>query len=204
MGDVRDSLACFKAYDIRGRIPDELNEDLVYDIARAYAVFLEPRKVAVGRDIRLSSAGMSEALCRGLNDAGVDVIDIGLCGTEEVYFATSHLGLDGGVMVTASHNPSDFNKTPEISVTELTPPYSDILAEADSGEVVPPFRLPAPSGNTLDDKFAVVQVTLRRAEGAVMYEDVKEQIRQTLGREMAVQEYLDTLQAGTYISIIEP
>jgi phosphomannomutase len=109
MGDVRDSLACFKAYDIRGRIPDELNEKLVYDIARAYAAFLEPRKVAVGRDIRLSSAGMSEALCRGLNDAGVDVIDIGLCGTEEVYFATSHLGLDGGVMVTASHNPSDFN-----------------------------------------------------------------------------------------------
>jgi phosphomannomutase len=109
MGNVGDSLACFKAYDIRGRIPDELNEDLVHDIARAFAAFLKPRKVVVGRDIRLSSPGMSRALCRGLNEVGVDVVDIGLCGTEEVYFATAHLGLDGGVMVTASHNPSDFN-----------------------------------------------------------------------------------------------
>jgi phosphomannomutase len=109
MGNVGGSLACFKAYDIRGRIPDELSEELVYEIARAYATFLKPRKVAVGRDIRPSSPGMARALCRGLNDAGVDVAEIGLCGTEEVYFATAHLGLDGGVMVTASHNPSDFN-----------------------------------------------------------------------------------------------
>ena len=109
MVDARDRLACFKAYDIRGRIPDELSEDLVHDIARAYATFLEPRKVVVGRDIRLSSEGMARALCRGLNDCGVDVVDIGLCGTEQVYFATFHLELDGGVMVTASHNPADYN-----------------------------------------------------------------------------------------------
>jgi phosphomannomutase/phosphomannomutase/phosphoglucomutase len=85
MGDVRNGLASFKAYDIRGRIPDELDEDLVYDVARAYAAFLGPRKVAVGRDIRLSSEGMARAVCRGLNDSGVDVVDIGLCGTEHVY-----------------------------------------------------------------------------------------------------------------------
>jgi phosphomannomutase/phosphomannomutase/phosphoglucomutase len=108
MGDSR-SLACFKAYDVRGRIPDELNEDLVYKIGRAYAAFLKPSRVAVGYDIRLSSPGMANALKRGLNDSGVDVVDIGRCGTEQIYFATFHLGLDGGVMVTASHNPADYN-----------------------------------------------------------------------------------------------
>jgi phosphomannomutase len=108
MGDSR-SLACFKAYDVRGRIPDELNEELVYKIGRAYAAFLKPGRVAVGHDIRLSSPGMANALKRGLEDSGVDVVDIGRCGTEQIYFATFHLGLDGGVMVTASHNPADYN-----------------------------------------------------------------------------------------------
>jgi phosphomannomutase len=99
----------FKAYDVRGRVPEELNPESVYRIARAYADWLRPRRVAVGRDIRLSSAELAQALIRGLNDAGVDVIDIGLVGTECVYFATFSLGLDGGVMVTASHNPPDYN-----------------------------------------------------------------------------------------------
>jgi len=102
-------LASFKAYDIRGRIPDELNAELAYDIGRAYAAFINAKNVAVGHDIRLSSPEISEALTRGLTDAGVDVVDIGQCGTEQVYFATFHLGLDGGVMVTASHNPADYN-----------------------------------------------------------------------------------------------
>ena len=103
------TLACFKAYDIRGRIPSELNRELVVTIARAYAAWLKPKSVAVGYDIRLSSPDFAAAVREGLTDAGVDVIDIGRCGTEQVYFATFHLKLDGGVMVTASHNPADYN-----------------------------------------------------------------------------------------------
>jgi phosphomannomutase len=100
---------CFKAYDVRGRIPEELNPESAYAIGRAYAEWLKPKRVAVGRDIRLSSAELAEALIEGLTDAGVDVLDIGLCGTEGVYFATFSLELDGGIMVTASHNPPDYN-----------------------------------------------------------------------------------------------
>jgi phosphomannomutase/phosphoglucomutase len=102
-------LNCFKAYDIRGRIPDELNEGLAYRLGRAYSVFLRPRRVAVGHDVRLSSPGLSAALTRGLLDGGTDVLNIGLCGTEEIYFATFEHHLDGGIMVTASHNPLDYN-----------------------------------------------------------------------------------------------
>jgi phosphomannomutase len=103
------TLTCFKAYDVRGRIPGELNEDLAYKIGLAYVNFIRPRSVAVGRDIRRSSLDISRALVRGLTDAGADVIDIGLCGTEGVYFATFAENFDGGIMVTASHNPPDYN-----------------------------------------------------------------------------------------------
>jgi phosphomannomutase/phosphomannomutase/phosphoglucomutase len=103
------NLSSFKAYDVRGRIPDEINETLAYDIGRAYAAFVKPRRVAVGYDIRLSSPQLAGALKRGLTDCGVDVLDIGLCGTEGSYFATFAEELDGGVMVTASHNPPDYN-----------------------------------------------------------------------------------------------
>jgi phosphomannomutase len=102
-------IPCFKAYDVRGRVPQELNEDLAYRIGRAYASFLSPIRVAVGRDVRTSSLPLTAALIAGLNDAGVDVWDLGLCGTEQIYFYTSHLQLDGGIMVTASHNPSQYN-----------------------------------------------------------------------------------------------
>lgn len=102
-------LAAFKAYDVRGRIPDELNEDLAYRIGQAYAAFLKPQRVCVGRDIRLSSDRLCKSLIRGLTDCGVDVHDIGLCGTEGVYFGTFSGGFDGGIMVTASHNPMDYN-----------------------------------------------------------------------------------------------
>ena len=102
-------ITCFKAYDLRGRIPTELNDDVAYRVGRAYAEFLSPQRVVVGRDIRLSSAGLTDALCRGLTDSGVDVYDIGICGTEGVYFATFDGGYDGGIMVTASHNPPDYN-----------------------------------------------------------------------------------------------
>ncbi len=103
------NLNCFKAYDIRGRVPDELNEDIAYRIGRAYAQFLEPKIVAVGRDVRQTSEALCSSLVAGLTDGGADVVDIGLCGTEEIYFATAHLQLDGGIMVTASHNPMDHN-----------------------------------------------------------------------------------------------
>lgn len=109
MADSKKSLSCFKAYDIRGRIPDELNEELAYNIGRGYATMFSPSRVCVGRDVRLSSESMLVALANGLNEQGCDVIDIGLCPTEEIYFVTSHLQLDGGIMVTASHNPMDYN-----------------------------------------------------------------------------------------------
>ena len=99
----------FKAYDLRGRIPDELNADVAYRVGRAYAEWLKPQRVIVGRDIRLSSAELCDALTRGLMDSGVDVYDIGLCGTEVVYYATFAEKMDGGIMVTASHNPMDYN-----------------------------------------------------------------------------------------------
>ncbi len=102
-------ITCFKAYDLRGRIPVELNDDVAYRVGRGYAQFLGAKRVVVGRDIRLSSAALTDALCRGLTDSGVDVYDIGVCGTEGVYFATFDGGYDGGIMITASHNPSDYN-----------------------------------------------------------------------------------------------
>ncbi len=103
------AIAGFKAYDLRGRIPTELNPSVAYRVGRAYAEWLKPKRVVVGRDIRLSSQELCEALTRGLLDSGVDVYDIGLCGTEGVYFATFAENMDGGIMVTASHNPPDYN-----------------------------------------------------------------------------------------------
>ncbi|HEU4486901.1 MAG TPA: phosphomannomutase CpsG [Povalibacter sp.] len=103
------AIAGFKAYDYRARIPSEFNPDVAYRIGRAYAEYLKPRRVVVGRDIRLSSQELCGALTRGLLDSGVDVYDIGLCGTEGVYFATFAENMDGGIMVTASHNPPDYN-----------------------------------------------------------------------------------------------
>ncbi len=106
---MSQELTCFKAYDVRGRIPDELNEDIAYRIGRAYAEYLKPQRVVIGHDIRLSSPAMSEAVARGLMDGGADVYDIGQCGTEEVYFTTFDQGMDGGIAITASHNPKDYN-----------------------------------------------------------------------------------------------
>ena len=103
------TLTCFKAYDIRGKLGDELNEDIVYRIGRAYAQFLKPKSVVVGGDVRLTSKALKNALSNGLRDEGVDVIDIGMAGTEEIYFATSYLKTDGGIEITASHNPIDYN-----------------------------------------------------------------------------------------------
>ncbi len=138
------TIDCFKAYDVRGRIPDQLNDEVVYRIGRAYAAYLEPGRVVVGRDIRETSASLSDALARGLTDGGADVYDIGLCGTEEVYFATFHHEMDGGIMVTASHNPPDYNGLK--FVREGSRPISgdtglkDIRALAESGDFPPAPR----------------------------------------------------------------
>lgn len=103
------SLACFKAYDIRGRLGEELDASVARAIGRAFVQALDAKTVVVGRDIRASSAELAAALCAGLTEAGADVLDLGLCGTEEMYFAATHLDADGGIEVTASHNPIDYN-----------------------------------------------------------------------------------------------
>ncbi len=106
---AESSLPCFKAYDIRGRVPLELNLELARHIGLAYAAEFSPKTVCVGHDMRLSSRDLALVLMAGLEDGGADVIDLGLCGTEEVYHATFSQGFDGGIMVTASHNPADWN-----------------------------------------------------------------------------------------------
>jgi len=103
------SLPCFKAYDIRGRVPEELNGDIAFRLGVAYAQRFSPKRVALGRDVRHSSLYLLNALAHGLTAQGVEVLDLGLCGTEEVYFAAFQPGIDGGIMVTASHNPMDYN-----------------------------------------------------------------------------------------------
>ncbi len=102
-------LSCFKAYDVRGKLGDELNEDIAYRIGRAYAQHLGAKRIVVGGDVRKTSEALKQALSRGVMDAGADVVDIGMTGTEEVYFAAFHLDVDGGIEVTASHNPMDYN-----------------------------------------------------------------------------------------------
>lgn len=104
-----NKLNCFKAYDIRGKLGEELNEEIAWRIGRAYAQCLKPKQVVVGGDVRLTSESLKLALADGLMDGGCDVIDIGLSGTEEIYFSTFHLNVDGGIEVTASHNPIDYN-----------------------------------------------------------------------------------------------
>ena len=107
---MTEKLTCFKAYDVRGRVPDDLNEEIAYKIGRAYtAHFLPSGPVAVGRDVRVSSSALADALIRGLNDGGADSRDIGLSGTEMVYYAAALPGMGGGIMVTASHNPMEYN-----------------------------------------------------------------------------------------------
>lgn len=99
----------FKAYDIRGKVPSELNEELAYKVGRAFALKQNAKKVLIGRDVRESSPSIAKALANGLTDAGADVIDLELCGTEMIYFGTPHLEADGGIMITASHNPPEYN-----------------------------------------------------------------------------------------------
>lgn len=131
-------LTCFKAYDIRGKLGTELNEEIAYKIGRAYGQIYQPKTVVVGCDIRLSSEDLKQATIKGLNDAGVDVLDLGMTGTEEVYFGAFHLDVQGGIEITASHNPMDYNGMK--LVRENARPIG-----ADSG--LKEIRLLAESGN---------------------------------------------------------
>lgn len=99
----------FKAYDIRGIYPGQINEEAVYKITRAYAIFLKPKKIALGRDVRLSGPGLFEKAKQGLIDSGVDVVDIGVISTDMLYFAVANYGYDGGITISASHNPKEYN-----------------------------------------------------------------------------------------------
>lgn len=136
-------LTCFKAYDVRGQLGSELNEEIAYRIGRAYGQIYQPKRVAVGCDVRLTSEALKAATIRGLNDAGVDVLDLGLTGTEEVYFAAFHLDVEGGIEITASHNPMDYNGMK--FVREGARPISadtglkEIQALAESGEFTEVF-----------------------------------------------------------------
>ena len=103
------AITCFKAYDIRGKLGEQLNTDIAYRIGRAFAQHTQAKTVVVGGDIRLTSEELKHALAEGLMAGGTNVIDLGLAGTEHIYFATSHLQCDGGIVVTASHNPIDYN-----------------------------------------------------------------------------------------------
>src|SRR5690606_12468672 len=99
----------FKAYDIRGRIPDDLNPDIAYRIANATVEFLHANTMVVGRDVVVANGEFAYAVAAGIREAAADLLDIGIGGTEMVYFATGDLQADGGIMVTASHNPADYN-----------------------------------------------------------------------------------------------
>ncbi|HBC7566077.1 TPA: colanic acid biosynthesis phosphomannomutase CpsG [Escherichia coli] len=131
-------LTCFKAYDIRGKLGEELNEDIAWRIGRAYGEFLKPKTIVLGGDVRLTSETLKLALAKGLQDAGVDVLDIGMSGTEEIYFATFHLGVDGGIEVTASHNPMEIN---------LRDAYVDHLFGYINVKNLTPLKLVINSGN---------------------------------------------------------
>lgn len=104
-----ERIPSFKAYDIRGKVPGDLNAELAYKVGRTFAKFLDLKKVLIGRDVRKSSPELAEALAKGLTEMGADVYDLGLCGTEMIYFGTPFLEADGGVMITASHNPPEYN-----------------------------------------------------------------------------------------------
>ena len=138
------TITCFKAYDLRGRLGDELDEDVAWRVGRAFALRPGTRRVVVGRDGRESSPALAAALTRGLVEGGVEVLDLGLAGTEEMYFATDHLRADGGIEVTASHNPIDYNgmKLVKAGAAPLDPATDlmELARAAQAGE----FPDPAP------------------------------------------------------------
>ena len=141
-------LACFKAYDVRGKLGEEINEELAYKIGRAYGDIYSPKTIVVGADIRETSEGLKNALAKGLNDAGVDVLDLGMTGTEEVYFGAFHLDVQGGIEVTASHNPIDYNGMKLVRENARPIGMESGLKEIHDLVIANEFKTPATKGTT--------------------------------------------------------
>lgn len=166
--------ACFKAYDIRGRVPDQLNVEMATEIGRAYASIFNPATVAVGHDIRLSSPEMTTALARGLNEMGADVLHLGLCGTEEIYhaaFSMTNQGVDGGIMITASHNPAEYNGMK--FVHRNARPVTGNSGLHEIGEMISSGTVPKPGKNRggqqqIPDKSAYLEHLLSHVDPATL------------------------------------
>ena len=141
-----DRISSFKAYDIRGKVPSELNPDLAYKVARAYSALIKAKSIVIGYDIRRSSGIISDAVKKGLIESGVDVIDIGLCGTEMIYYSTPHFKADGGIMITASHNPPEYNGMKFVKKDSVPVGYDSGLNEVEkmivNNEILPMAKNP--------------------------------------------------------------
>ncbi len=138
-----DRLKCFKAYDIRGKVPSELSPELAYKIGKAFAKLTGAEKIIIGHDVRKSSEAISDALSKGLTESGVDVYDIGLCGTEMIYYATPAFEADGGIMITASHNPPEYNGMKFVKKGSVPVGYNSGLNEVEKmvlEDDLPPVR----------------------------------------------------------------
>lgn len=142
-------IPAFKAYDIRGKVPSELNVEMAYKIGRALANLLKCKKVVIGRDVRKSSPELAKYLSEGLTDAGADVIDLGLCGTEMIYFATPFFDCDAGVMITASHNPPEYNGLKFVKRNSVPMGYGSGLNEVEKMVVENNLGQPAAKKGTI-------------------------------------------------------
>ncbi len=210
------NLSAFKAYDVRGRIPDEINDDLARAIGRAYAGFVKPKRVVVGRDIRLTSATLADALIEGLLDSGVTVADIGLCGTEGVYYATAKASMptgaggldggafDGGIMVTASHNPPDYNGMK--FVREDSRPVSSDTGLREMAAMIREGRLPEPVAASGGTRGSRVALDTRAAYIAHLlgYVDLGGLRTTTGGRRLKVVVNAGNGGAGAFVDLLEP
>lgn len=158
----------FGAYDIRGIYPEDVNEELAYRIGRSFPGLFAAKKVAVGHDIRLSGPAIRDALVKGLTESGCDVVDIGECGTEMIYFTTAHLKLDGGIMITASHNPKEYNGMKFVR-KESRPISSDTgLKELEKAVMEGEFKETAATG-----KVEKIDILEDYVEHILSYVDVK-------------------------------
>lgn len=207
------NLNAFKAYDIRGRIPDEINEEFAHLLGRAYAGFVKPTKVVVGRDIRLTSVTLADALIEGLLESGVTVADIGLCGTEGVYFATAKTtmlpdeqasGFDGGIMVTASHNPPDYNGMK--LVREDSRPISSDTGLQEMAAMIREGRLPAPVAAVGGVRGSRVSVDTRAAyiRHVLGYIDVAALRNRVCNRRLKVVVNAGNGGAGAFVDLLAP
>ncbi|AHE96988.1 phosphohexomutase domain-containing protein [Thioalkalivibrio paradoxus] len=163
-------LSCFMPYDIRGRVPDDLDTALARDIGRAFVAEFGARRVVVGHDVRLESPALAAALSEGLTESGADVVDIGLCGTEEVYFGTVHQAADGGIMVTASHNPKGYNGMKLVRAGAVPVSGDSGLLAIRDRIAARDFPPPGPSGRVTvdDDKTPYLQHLLGYIDPALL------------------------------------